>query len=213
MWLCLHICLEGNVENRRDCLADWSALKDCYSLICFFFFTLPFWLAQLWFWLLSFSASSKLLTLGLPSDLFLFPFNPPACSSFSWSSHRQVVSSPADPYSVAIYPGIIKCSQSRWSTGKWCCRAVEEKWKPSHWDRWGEDLFFLLDHSGLALLNCISAATGGHRFQCEKCCDRWGKKTTAQVLTLTVSHFTNSCKLAKAEMMVFFMVHFLGGEE
>lgn len=48
---------------------------------------------------------------------------------------RKVVSSPADPYSVAIHPGVIKCSQSRWPPGKRCRRAVEEKRKPCHWDR------------------------------------------------------------------------------
>lgn len=50
-----------------------------------------------------------------------------------------MVSSPANPHSVAIYPGVIKCSQSRRSPGKRCRRAVEEKRKPCHWDRWGLD--------------------------------------------------------------------------
>lgn len=183
MQLCLHICLEGNVENRRDCLANWSALKDCYSLIWFFFFTLPFWSAEPWYWLLSFSATSKLLTVGLPSDLFLFPLNPPACSSFSWSSHRQVVSSPADPYSVAIYPGIIKCSQSRWSTGKWCCRAVEEKWKPSHWDRWGEDLFFSIRSLWMGFVKLYF------------CCHRWSQVSVWEVLWQMVTNNSSGLDL------------------
>lgn len=87
-----------------------------------------------------------MLLLNFPSfckfDVQAVIFVPCLHLFLNFPSSRQVVSSPADPYSVAIYPGIIKCSQSRWSPGKRCCRAVEEKRKQCHRDRWGFDLYF-----------------------------------------------------------------------
>lgn len=45
-----------------------------------------------------------------------------------------MVSGSADPHSVAIHPGFIKCSQPRWPPRKRRCRAVEEERKQRHWD-------------------------------------------------------------------------------